>query len=72
MVVLVIIRDTFASIPLEKCVLCCECGVVSNSNGDRCRVCDGVGGLMNLARILDKDEPKGLYEPNLENDSQSN
>ena len=67
-----IIRDTFASIALEKSVLCCNCCVVSNSNGDRCRVCDSVGGLVSLARILDKDEPKGLYEPNLENDSQSN
>ena len=45
-------RDTLASIPLEKAVLCCACGVVSNSTGDRCRVCDGIGGLMNLSRVL--------------------
>ena len=49
-------RDTFASIPLEKAVLWCACGVISNSTGDRCRVCDGIGGLMSLARVLDERE----------------
>ena len=59
-------REAFVSLPLEKCVLCCSCGVISNSTGDRCHVCDGIGGLMNLQRILDGEPFSCEYAPGSE------
>lgn len=40
------------TIPLARAVLCVSCNTVSDSVGDRCQACAGVGGLLSLSRVL--------------------
>lgn len=45
--------QVIASIELNHAVLCVACQCISDSPGERCRVCDGVGGLLSLANVLE-------------------
>ncbi len=45
-------RLTHAIIPGERAVWCVNCEQVSDSTGDECIACGGIGGLMSLARVL--------------------
>lgn len=39
------------SVPLEEAVLCADCDVISDSNGEVCQAC-GSRSLLNLGRVL--------------------
>ena len=49
-------RQVYAQIPLEFSVLCVNCNIISNSTGDRCKACDCRGGLLSLARVLERKD----------------
>lgn len=45
------------TIPLSRASLCANCHTVSNAVGETCPACAAVGCLMNLARVLDREQP---------------
>jgi tRNA(Arg) A34 adenosine deaminase TadA len=46
------------TIPFVNAVLCEQCKVVSNAQGEVCPVCAGVGGLASLQRIVEAKPDK--------------
>lgn len=47
-------RQVHVALPLELAVLCVACDTVSDATGDTCPACAGVGGLMAIARVLNR------------------
>jgi hypothetical protein len=49
-------NETIVIIPAHLAVWCVNCDQVSNSPGERCIACDAAGGLLNLAKVLGREE----------------
>lgn len=56
--------QTIVIIPAHLAVWCVNCNQVSNSVGERCVACDAVGGLLNLAKVLGREEENAATSGN--------